>query len=141
MGLHVMIIGAGRVGSALAEELADAGHAVVVVEQDSQRRDWLGAQRADIDVVRGDGTDPHVLEAHGARVTDVVVGVTDKDDTNVLVASIAKTEFGVRRTITRIVDPRCGWLHTPAMGVDVTLEQASLIAGMVAEEVAHATDG
>jgi trk system potassium uptake protein TrkA len=141
MRLHVMIIGAGRVGSALAEELADAGHAVVVIEQDPERREWLAEQRRDVEVVLGDGTDPHVLESHGARATDVVVAVTDKDDTNVLVASIAKTEFGVRRTITRIVDPRYGWLHTPAMGVDVTLGQASLIARMVAEEVSQAGNG
>lgn len=133
--MHIMIVGAGRVGSALAEDLAEEGHEVVVVEAQPARRDWLASERSDIDVVVGDGTDPHVLESHGARACDVLVAVTDEDDTNVLAATIAKTEFGVPRTITRIVDPRCAWLHTPAMGVDVALEQASLIARLVAEEV------
>lgn len=140
MSLHVMIVGAGRVGSALAEELADAGHEVIVIEAQAERRDWLASQRADMEVAVGDGTDPHVLESHGARACDVVVAVTDQDDSNVLVATIARTEFEVPRTITRIVDPRCAWLHTPAMGVDVALEQASLIARLVAEEVSQAIE-
>jgi trk system potassium uptake protein TrkA len=137
MGLQVMIVGAGRVGSALAVELADAGHQVTVLEQRADRRDWLAAERQDIEVVLGDGVDPHVLEAQGARRCDVLVAVTDLDDTNVLIATIGKIEFGVPRTITRIVDPRCGWLHIPAMGVDVAMAQASLIARLVAEEVSH----
>lgn len=138
MSIRVMIIGAGRVGSALAERLEGLGHDIVVIEQQADRRDWL-AGRAHFEVAVGDGTDPHVLETHGIRACDALVAVTDHDATNVLVATLAKVEFGVPRTVTRIVDPGCSWLHTPAMGVDVTLEQASLIAELVAEKVTEPT--
>ena len=63
------------------------------------------------------------------------MAVTDTDQTNVLAAGLARVEFAVPRTIARIVDPRFAWLFTPEMGVDVALEQADLIARLVAEEM------
>ena len=135
MSLHVMIIGAGRVGSALARNLVADDHRVVVVEHQADRRDWLAAELADAVVVLGDGTDPDLLDRTGARTVDVLVAVTDLDHTNVLAAGLGKAEFGIPRTIARVVDPRLAWLFTPEMGVDVALEQAELIAHLVAEEM------
>lgn len=135
MSLHVMIIGAGRVGSALAHNLVADGHDVVVIDRLADRQNWLAAELPDATLVVGDGTDPALLESHGARTTDVVVAVTDIDHTNVLASSLAKVEFGVPRTIARVVDPRLAWLFTPELGVDVALEQAELIARLVAEEM------
>lgn len=135
MSLHVMIVGAGRVGAALAHNLVADGHRVVVVEQRPDRRDWLAAEVPGATVVLGDGTDPDLLDRHGARTMDVLVAVTDLDHSNVLAAGLAKDEFGVARTIARVVDPRHAWLFVPALGVDVALEQADLIARLVAEEM------
>lgn len=135
MSLHVMIVGAGRVGSALAGNLVADGHRVVVVEQQPDRRDWLAAEVSGATVVLGDGTDPDLLERHGARTVDVLVAVTDTDHANVLAAGLARTEFEVPRTIARVVDPRHAWLFVPELGVDVALEQADLIAHLVAEEM------
>lgn len=135
MSLHVMIIGAGRVGAALSHNLVADGHRVVVVDRRADRRDWLAAEVPEATVVLGDGTDPDLLEARGARTVDVLVAVTDLDHTNVLAAGLAKAEFGVPRTIARVVDPRHAWLFAPELGVDVALEQADLIAHLVAEEM------
>ncbi len=49
MSLHVMIIGAGRVGAALARNLVADGHRVTVVEREPSRRDWLAAEVQDCD--------------------------------------------------------------------------------------------
>ncbi len=65
----------------------------------------------------------------------MLVAVTDIDHTNVLAAGLGKTEFGIPRTIARVVDPDHGWLFVPELGVDVGLEQAELIAHLVAEEM------
>lgn len=133
--MKVMIVGAGRVGSALARNLVEDSNTVVVIEQQADRRDWLASSLPEATIVVGNGTDPQVLEANGVRNVDVLVAVTDTDQANVLASSIAKVEFDVPRTIARIVDPRFAWLFTPEMGVDVALEQADLIARLVAEEM------
>ncbi len=55
MSLHVMIIGAGRVGSALAHNLVADGHDVVVIDRLADRQDWLAAELPDATLVVGDG--------------------------------------------------------------------------------------
>jgi trk system potassium uptake protein TrkA len=86
-------------------------------------------------VVIGNGTDPNLLEAAGIRQAQVVAAVTDEDETNLVVASLARFEFGIPRTIVRVNNPRNAWLFTPEMGVDVALNQADLMAHLIAEEM------
>jgi trk system potassium uptake protein TrkA len=65
----------------------------------------------------------------------VVAAVTGSDETNLTVASLARFEFRVPRVIARVNDPRNAWLFTAEMGVDVYLNQADLIAHLIAEEM------
>lgn len=66
---------------------------------------------------------------------DVVAAVTGADETNLVATSLARFEFGVPRIIARVNNPRNAWLFTPEMGVDVALNQADLIAHLIAEEM------
>lgn len=135
MTLKVMVVGGGRVGAALTRLLVEAGHDVLVVEQ---RADRVAAVRAAVPRVRVaeiDGTDPAALEAAGIRTVDVVAAVTADDARNLLVAALARLEFGVERTIARIIDPIHGWLFDPACGVDVSLDQADLLTRLIVEEM------
>jgi trk system potassium uptake protein TrkA len=86
-------------------------------------------------VVSGNGTDPAVLEAAGIRQAHVVAAVTGTDETNLVVTSLARFEFAVPRTIARVRTPKNAWMFTPAMGVDVALNQADLLAHLIAEEM------
>jgi trk system potassium uptake protein len=61
--------------------------------------------------------------------------VTGDDEINLVVTSLARFEFNVARVIARVNNPKNAWLFTPVMGVDVALNQADLIARMVAEEM------
>src|SRR3990172_11549598 len=54
---------------------------------------------------------------------------------SLVVTSLARFEFSVPRTIARVKDPRNAWMFTPEMGVDVALNQADLLAHLVAEEM------
>jgi trk system potassium uptake protein TrkA len=85
--------------------------------------------------VTGDGTDPATLEAAGVRHAHVVAAVTGTDETNLVVTSLARFEFDVPRTIARVRSPQNAWMFTPAMGVDVALNQADLLAHLTAEEM------
>jgi trk system potassium uptake protein TrkA len=86
-------------------------------------------------VILGDGTDPTVLAAAAIRQADVVAAVTGADETNLVVTNLARFEFGVPRTIARVNMPRQSWMFAPVMGVDVALNQADLMAHLIAEEM------
>jgi len=132
---EVLIVGGGRIGSYLCGLLGEGGHHVHLVEIDAAGVARLRRLHPPEIVVHGDGTDPDVLEAVGAHRTDTVVTVTDRDETNLVVASMAKFAFGVPRTIGRVNNPKNAWLYTDEMGVDVALNQADIIAHLVAEEM------
>jgi trk system potassium uptake protein TrkA len=131
----VIVIGGGKVGSRLTSVLIEGGHQVTVVEvrdaQAAQLGDSLGGGR----VIVGSGTDASILERAGIRGCQVVAAVTGTDETNLVVASLARFEFGVPRVIARIDDPANAWMFDSDMGVDVALNQADLLAHLVAEEM------
>jgi trk system potassium uptake protein len=133
--MKVIIVGGGKVGSALAALLLGAGHAIKLVEA---RREVLNRLQHELPsevVVQGSGTDPNLLEAAGIRQSQVVAAVTGADEVNLVVTSLARFEFGVPRTIGRVNNPRNAWMFTPEMGVDVALNQADLMAHLIAEEM------
>ena len=76
------------------------------------------------------------LEGKPVQVeADVVAAVTSDDEDNLVVSTISRFEFGVRRVIARVNDPDNAWLFTRDMGVDVALNQADLMAKLIAEEM------
>jgi len=135
MAMTVMIVGGGKVGSYLASLLLAEGYQVKIIEI---RHEEIARLRADLPVevvVLGDGADPNVLEAAGIRRAHVVAAVTGADETNLVTTSLARFEFGVPRIIARVNNPKNAWMFTPEMGVDVALNQADLMARLVAEEM------
>ncbi|MBI3302420.1 MAG: TrkA family potassium uptake protein [Deltaproteobacteria bacterium] len=133
--MNVLIVGGGEVGTYLASLLLAGGHRVKVIEM---RRDDIPRLQRDLPadvVISGNGTDPTVLEAAGIRQAHVVAAVTGTDETNLVVTSLARFEFNVPRTIARVHTPKNVWMFTLAMGVDVALNQADLMAHLIAEEM------
>jgi trk system potassium uptake protein TrkA len=135
MTMHVLIVGGGKVGTYLAGLLLADGHGVKVIEGTHDEFRRASEELPAGVVIFGNGTDPNVLEAAGIREADVVAAVTRTDETNLVITSLARFEFNVRRTIARVNIPRNAWLFTPEMGVDVPLNQADLMAHLIAEEM------
>lgn len=131
----VLIIGGGKVGSYLAGLLLKANCEVRLVENRAQIAERLCRELPPNVAKLGDGTDPLLLEQMGIANADVVAAVTGDDETNLVVASLAKFEYGVGRVIVRVNNPRNAWLCTPDMGVDVALNQSDLIAKLIIEEM------
>ncbi len=133
--MNVLVVGGGKVGVALARQLLEGSHQVTVIEA---RREHHAALQRDLPraaLVFGSGTDPALLEASGIRRTDAVAAVTGADEANLVVSSLARFEYDVGRTIARINNPKNAWLFTSEMGVDAALNQAELIAHLIAEDV------
>lgn len=133
--MYVIIVGGGKVGAYLATLLLGGGEMVKVIEA---RREHIPVLQRELPVgtiQQGSGADPLVLEAAGIRQASVVAAVTGVDETNLVVAGLARSEFGVPRVIARVNDPKNAWMFTPKMGVDVALNQADLLAHLIAEEM------
>ncbi len=135
--MKVIIVGGGQVGLYLASLLLERGHEIRVIEPKDTRVDVLRRTFPDEMVVQGSGTDPKLLEAMDIRHTDVVAAVTGTDETNLTIATLARLEYGVGRVIGRVNNPKNKWLYTQMMGVDAAVNQADLLAHLVAEEMAH----
>ena len=133
--MDVIIAGGGRTGSHLAALLMAQGHKVGLVES---RADLLVNLRRDLPaevVFEGDPTDPQVLVAAGIEHAKVLAAVTAGDADNLVITSLARFRFHVRRTIARVNNPRNSWLFTSEFGVDVSLNQADVMAKLIQEEM------
>ena len=101
--MRIIIVGAGAVGSHLAERLSLEGQDVVVIENDAQRAAELKDQ-LDALIITGNGASASVLtEAEVARA-DLLIAVTSSDGANFLACHTAK-KLGVKRTVARVQDP------------------------------------
>lgn len=133
--MKVMIIGGGKVGTYLASYLNNEKHEVKLIELRPEEDPRMLQDLPRDLIVHGSGTDPDVLEAAGIRKMDVLAAVTGVDEVNLVATSLARFEFMVPRTIARVNHPKNAWMFNEAMGVDVALNQADLIASMIAEEM------
>ena len=133
--MFVIVGGGGKTGSHLADLLAAGGHRVRVVDDRPDVVEKLRRELSPETIVPGDGADPDVLERAGIRDADVVAAVTGDDEDNLVIATLARFEFSVRRVIARVNNPRNAWLYTPEMGVDAAINQADLMAKLIAEEM------
>jgi len=132
---RILVVGGGKVGTYLASLLLAEGHQVTVIEGRKEEFFRLQENLPPNVHMKGNGTDPRVLEAAGVRQADVVAAVSRADETNLVITGLARFEFNVPRTIARVNNPRNAWLFTPEMGVDVALNQADLMAHLIAEEI------
>jgi trk system potassium uptake protein TrkA len=133
--MYVIIVGGGNTGSYLAKLLLDRGHTIKVVEERPAILEKIKVEIPPDSIVAGDGSSPQVLESAGVLEANVLAAVTGSDETNLVITSLARFEFNVPRVIARINNPKNSWLFTPEMGVDVALNQADILARLVAEEM------
>lgn len=133
--MFVIIVGGGKVGTHLARMLQMGGKRVRLIESRSERIPALKRELGEEAVLCGSGSDPRLLESAGVRQADVVVAVTGADETNLVLAGLCRSEFRVPRLIARVNHPKNLWMFTPKMGVDVALNQADILAHLVAEEM------
>ncbi|HVR33361.1 MAG TPA: Trk system potassium transporter TrkA [Acidimicrobiia bacterium] len=101
--MRIVIVGAGAVGSYLAERLSSEGQDVVVIEDDEDRAAEL-QDRIDALVITGNGASPATLQEAGVERSDLLIAVSNSDGANVLACHVA-AELGVKRTVARVEDP------------------------------------
>ena len=99
--MKILILGAGVTGSSVAQVLASEENDIVVVDFRQELLDAL-KERIDIATVTGNAAHPSVLEQAGINNTDMVIAVTDSDETNMLACLIINALYSRPKTIARV---------------------------------------
>lgn len=131
--MRVAIAGAGAVGRSIARELIDNGHEVLLIDKEPHtikpdrvpEAEWLLADSCELSS----------LEEARLDQCDVVIAATGDDKVNLVTSLLAKTEFGVPRTVGRVNHPDNEWLFTEAWGVDVNVSTPRIMSALVEEAV------
>ncbi|WP_280268782.1 potassium channel family protein [Nocardia wallacei] len=131
--MKVAIAGAGAVGRSIAQELLRSGHEVMLLERRVDHVDPTVAPAAIW--VHGDACELELLEEARLQDYEVVIAATGDDKANLVFSLLAKTEFGVRRVVARVNDPRNEWLFDTSWGVDVAVSTPRLLASLAEEAV------
>jgi len=131
--MRIAIAGAGNVGRAIARELLENGHHVLLIDRDPKAlkmdsvptAEWLLADACEIaslDHAKLDGC-------------QVLVAATGDDKVNLVCSLLAKTEYGVPRVVARVNHPKNEWLFDSSWGVDVAVSTPRIISALVEEAV------
>ena len=132
--MKVAIAGAGNVGMYIAADLKDAGHDVLIIEENA---DLVARKQASLDITwfTGDACEVSNLHAAGLADADVVVAATGDDEDNLVISLLAKQEFAVPRVVARVNHPKNHWLFNESWGVDVSVSTPHLLTALVEEAV------
>lgn len=131
--MKIAIVGAGNVGRAIARELLENGHHVLLMDRDPKalkmdtvpEAEWLLADACEISS----------LDNAKLSGCQVLVAATGDDKVNLVCSLLAKTEYGVPRVVARINHPKNEWLFDASWGVDVAVSTPRIISALVEEAV------
>ena len=131
--MRVSIAGAGNVGRSIARELIANGHRVLLIEKDQAAvkpdsvpgAEWLEADACEL----------QSLEQANLDQFEVAIAATGDDKANLVHSLLAKTEFGVPRTVARVNHPGNEWMFDEQWGVDVSVSTPRLMSALVEEAV------
>ena len=101
---YTVIIGCGRLGASLANAISDKDASVMIVDRDERAFRKLGTSYGGL-TLTGDATDIAVLRSAEIERADTVVSVTNDDNTNIMVAQIARNVYHIPNVICRLYDP------------------------------------
>jgi trk system potassium uptake protein TrkA len=131
--MYIIVVGGGKVGFALAQELVEANHEVLLIEQDGAKAKEIQDELGDI-VMEGDGCEATVLDKAGSARADMLLAVTGDDEDNLVSCQVAKQRFNVARTIARINNPKNEEIFRK-LEVDITVSATSAIMAHIEPEL------
>jgi len=132
--MKILILGAGQVGSSLAENLTSEANDITLVDHDGELLRVL-QDHLDIRTVQGEASYPDVLRRAGADDADMIIAVTDSDETNMIACQVAYTVFHTPTKIARVraveylAHPRL--FAQEALPIDVLISPEQLITDSI----------
>lgn len=133
--MFVLVIGGGPTGAQLANRLVASKCRVRLVEH---RRDMLAHLHRELPsevIYEGNPLDEQVLETAGIRQAQVLAACNSSDTDNLVLCFLARSRYGVPRTIAQINQSHNAWLFDARFHVDVALDPAEILSSLIAEEM------
>lgn len=130
--MYVVIAGGGKVGRYIAADLVQQSHEVCVIERVRDRCEQLVANYPVL-VIEGDAADVRYLEQAQTDRAEVFVATTREDDDNLVSCQLARAEFGVKRSISRVNSPKNVEIFQK-MGIEA-VSSTTLISRLLEEEL------
>lgn len=131
--MKVAIAGAGNVGRAIARELLENGHHVLLIDRDPKALKMESVPKAEW--IMADVCEIAALDNAKLDTCQVLIAATGDDKVNLVSSLLAKTEYGVPRVVARINHPKNEWMFDSSWGVDVAVSTPRVIAAIVEEAV------
>lgn len=131
--MRIAIAGAGNVGRAIARELLDNGHQVLLIDKEPKALKMESVP--DAEWLMADACEISSLDKAKLDTCQVLVAATGDDKVNLVASLLGKTEYGVPRVVARINHPKNEWLFDSSWGVDVAVSTPRIIAALVEEAV------
>lgn len=131
--MYIIIVGGGKVGYYLANELVEADHEVLILERDPAKCAEISETLGEI-VMRGDGCEAAIQEKVGSARADLFLAVTGDDEDNLVACQVARHKFNVPRTVARINNPK-NELIFRKLGIDHTVSATSAIMAHIEQEL------
>lgn len=129
---YIVIVGCGRLGSHLANQLSRDGNSVVVIDRDEATFNDLSSDFSGFRI-EGDATQRAVLQEAKLKKADILIATTHEDNVNLMVAQVALKIFGVPHVLARVFDPKREEVYAQ-LGVD-TICPTSVAADMFLQAV------
>ncbi|MGL5972170.1 MAG: potassium channel family protein [Oscillospiraceae bacterium] len=134
--MNIVVVGGGKVGYYLTKTLLEHGHKATLIEENKEVCIKV-ANELDIDVICGDGTNANILECAKVEGCDALIGVTGRDENNLICCQIAKNKFNVKKTLARVNNPKNASI-LKALGVDVAISTTAALAHIIEREADNA---
>lgn len=133
--MKVVVAGGGSVGTAIATELSQNRHDVLLIERDPEVVKRHASDPGSVTWMAADACEVSTLDAAGLAASDVVVAATGDDEDNLVISLLAKQEFAVPRVVARVNHYKNQWLFNESWGVDVSVSTPQLLTALVEEAV------
>ncbi len=133
MKMRIAIAGAGNAGRAIARELIENGHQVLLIDKNPKSLKMESVPSAEW--LLADACEISSLDKAKLDTCQVMVAATGDDKVNLVSSLLAKTEYGVPRVVARVNHPKNEWLFDSSWGVDVAVSTPRIIAALVEEAV------
>ncbi|ORU92679.1 MAG: potassium transporter peripheral membrane component [Cycloclasticus sp. symbiont of Bathymodiolus heckerae] len=139
--MRIIILGAGRVGFTVASNLSSENIDITLIDKNQQVIDTV-CERLDVSAICGNVSHPDVLESAGIKQADIIIAVTDSDETNMMACQIAHHLFNVRQKIARVraqtfLDLKDRLFHKDAIPIDVIINPENEIVQFIKNLILH----
>lgn len=132
--MTIIIVGAGNMGYYLSKTLiTTTNHKIKIIEK-NKLRCVLTANKLDIPIINGDGTNITTLKKADAENADILVALTGKDEDNFICCQLAKNKFKIKTTISKINNPKN--LETiKSLAADIVVSNTNMLSNIITQEL------